>query len=288
MLSAKTETTPQRLIASLPPGYLALMPGAVHQARTFGAKVVTLLPGNPERGRPAIQGVALLFDAEMGALVAIVDGAEVTLRRTAAASAAATRRLARPDAETLGVLGAGPQALAHIEAIARVRPLSEVMTWGRSPDRTETLAAAARELGHPTRTVRSAEEAAGAHIVCTVTGSSDPVIKGSWLRPGAHVNLVGAHSRTARELDTQGVMLAKVYVDCFDACMAEAGDLLIPIAEEAIGTDHIRGEVGQVIARQIPGRTTASEITLFKSVGHAVEDLVAAEAIYATKAAMVA
>ena len=274
---------PPRVIAPLADGkgLMAAMPGSSRAPAFDGAKLVTLMPDNPAAGRAAVQGVVVLFDHATGAPMALLDGAEITALRTAAVSGLATRLLARPDARSHGILGAGVQARMHIDAIHAARPLlTEVHVWGR--DHARTMAFAAQEstrTGHTVRAVPSVREAAECDIVSTTTGAALPVLEGHWLHAGSHVNLVGAHRPAEREADTTTITRASVYVDLMESAMNEAGDLLLPIAEGAFARDRIVGELGQLAAGQIPGRTSAAQITLFKSLGVVAQDLFAAWAV---------
>lgn len=276
--SAGEASIPPRTIAPLADhrGFLILMPGEIQAPPLYGAKIVGLHPDNPAGGRPAVQGFVALFDSRTGEPVALADGAEITTIRTAAASALATRVLARPDAGSHGILGTGVQAASHLDAVCRVRDIRSVKVWGRDPEKAKRFA-----LKHAGRTgveitaVTDATEACACDIVSAVTNSPRPVLKGSWLRPGAHVNLVGAHEPRDREADTGAVAGSAVYVDSREGALSEAGDLLIPIAEGAVTRDHIVGEIGEVLLGQAPGRETDQQITLYKSLGLFVQDLYA-------------
>ena len=258
-------------------GSFLVMPGAV-PPRIYGAKLVGLHPGNPAQRRPAVQGFVMLFDHASGAPLALLDGGEITALRTAAASGLATRELARPDAVTLGLLGCGVQAAAHLEAVRCVRDIREVRVWGRNPASAREFASRHRAAASGTRIVAvTAEEAAACDIVCVVTGAQEPVIHGAWLTPGAHVNLVGAYTATTREADSALIANARVYVDSRDSAASEAGDLLIPLREGAIGAGHVVGELGDVLLGRVPGRGSDREITVYKSLGLVAQDLVAAE-----------
>jgi ornithine cyclodeaminase/alanine dehydrogenase-like protein (mu-crystallin family) len=279
----RTISVPPRTIMPLVDnsGYFAVMPGSAAEPLVYGAKVVSLHPGNPAAGRPAIQGFVVLFDHHSGAPVALVDGAEITALRTAAASGLATRLLAAPAARTLGLIGYGVQASAHLRAICAVRNIAEVKVWGRSLEKAQAFAA-----GHASATsaaitaVTDAADVASCDVICAVSGSREPVISGRAVKPGAHVNLVGAHSPSTREADTDLIARSRVYVDSLESAFNEAGDLLIPIAEGAIERPHIVGELGALLLERIPGRTNAEQITVYKSLGHVSQDLVAAHAAY--------
>ena len=267
-------------------GYFGVMPGEVGSAEVFGAKLVTLFPANPDRGIPAVQGHILLFDRADGTPLALVEASSVTALRTAAASAAATRVLAREDAATLAVLGCGVLAETHLEAMLAVRPVRDVRIWGRNFDKATAFAQShadqqADEKGAVVRAVADAAEAvAGADLVCTVTGSHTPILEGDWLSPGAHVNLVGAHNPATREADGRVLERGRVYTEITEFALAEAGDLLMAIEEGHFARTDIVGEIGQAIDGQIPGRSSESEITVYKSLGNTAQDLAAAHYVY--------
>jgi len=270
---------PPRLVASLidRSGFFALMPGSSLNPRVYGAKVASLHPTNPAKGRPAVQGFVAVFDHATGAPVGIVEGGAITALRTAATSGLATRLLARPDASSHGVFGTGVQAVEHIEAIAAVRPIRRVLVWGRSPEKARKLAAEqTARTGLKAVAVEDPARVAGCDVVSTVTGATQPILQGTWLAPGSHVNLVGTHSPTAREADSEAVARARVYVDLMQSALTEAGDLLIPMQEGRIDRSHIIGELGALVAGAIPGRRGPDEITLYKSLGVVAQDLFAA------------
>lgn len=277
---------PLRPMIRLPdsPNIFALMPAYLGDPRSLGVKVLTVFPVNHGTAIDAHQGAVLLFEAEHGRLLAILDATTVTAIRTAAVSAVATRLLARENADDLAILGAGTQGRTHIEAMAVVRPIRRVRIWSRTTDHARALAQFARERfdlhAEVCPTPSSAVE--GASIVCTTTASPTPVLEGRWLAPGAHVNAVGACIPTTRELDTTAVRTARLYVDRRESALAEPGDILIPLQEGAIGPDHIVGEIGELMLAggQSLGRTSDDDITLFKSLGLAVEDVAAAQHVY--------
>lgn len=259
---------------------LLLMPGASTEPNVYGAKLISLHPTNPERGLPAIQGVVVLFDGETGVPLAIVGGSALTSIRTAAASALATRHLARPDARTHGVFGTGALAGPHVESVHLVRPCAKVIIWGRNAGRARALAVSlAERTGLDVRATEDPAEAAACDVVTTVTGSPDPILHGRWIRPGTHVNLVGAHSASTREADSDLVASARVFTDLLESLFSEGGDVLIPLAEKRIERSHVAGEIGQVVNGDIPGRTSADEITVYKSHGITAQDLFAAHAV---------
>lgn len=281
---------PLRQVVRLPgsPNLLALMPsqvGANDRTRhrpALGAKVITVFPGNDATPYDSHMGVVLLFDDELGRLLAIMDASTITAIRTAAVSGLATRLLARPDAGDLAILGAGVQAMTHLDAMRCARTLRRVRVWSRSAERARRFAARALERHGVTIEVHESAQAAvdGADVVCTVTASREPVLRGAWLAEGAHVNAVGAALPTARELDSEAVRRSLLFVDRRESALAEAGDVLIPQAEGVIGAGHIRGELGEVLMGAVAGRERASDITLFKSLGLAIEDVTAARHIY--------
>jgi ornithine cyclodeaminase/alanine dehydrogenase-like protein (mu-crystallin family) len=243
----------------------------------YGLKAICIFPENPARGLDAHQGAVLLFDGETGELRAALNASAVTAIRTAAVSAVATRLLARDDARELAILGAGVQACSHAEAMRAIRDFERVRVWSRTEEHARALA---EEAG--ATAVETAEEALrGADVVCATTSSREPVVRLEWLAPGAHVNAVGASIPTARELDTATMAAASLFVDRRESTLNESGDYLLAAEEGAIGPDHIRAELGELLTGSAKGRTSADELTVFKSLGIAVEDLAAAEHVYA-------
>jgi ornithine cyclodeaminase len=225
-----------------------------------------------------VQGFVTLFDGITGSPSALIDGAEITRIRTAAVSALATRALARADASSHGILGAGVQAASHMQAIACVRSIERVLVWARDYGKAQRFAARqSGRNGFRVTAVENAEEAAACDIVSVVTNSPEPVLRGAWLRPGTHLNLVGSHEPQHREADTDAVTRAALYVDSLGGALSEAGDLLIPIAENRLSPEDIIGEIGEVLADTAPGRRDDQQITLYKSLGMVAQDLFAAE-----------
>ena len=275
---------PLRLFAPLVDGSgsLGLMPASTLEPPYFGAKAISLRFDNPAKGLPTVQGYVSLFDHETGRPVALIEGSSVTAIRTAAASGLATHELARADAGTHGVFGTGVQAVTHIDAVACVREIRRVVVWGRDAARTRSFAEQQAERTQ-LEVVASNDpaEAAGCDVVSTVTAATQPILRGEWLQPGCHLNLVGVHTPEAREVDTRAIERSRVYVDRLESALNEAGDILIPIAEGAIDEGHIVGEIGQVLSGTAPGRTGESDITLYKSLGIAAQDLFAAARIHA-------
>jgi ornithine cyclodeaminase/alanine dehydrogenase-like protein (mu-crystallin family) len=276
---------PLRQIVRLPGGRnaFAVMPAALDEPASLGAKVITVFPANDATPYDSHQGAVLLFDTEYGRLIAILDASTITALRTAAVTAVATRSLSRPDSRTLALLGAGVQAETHLESIGLVRPIDEVRVWSRSGERAKKFAEKFGAKGKRIVVCGSAREAAeGADVVCTLTSSREPVLFGEWLAPGTHVNAVGASLATSRELDSAAVVKSRLYVDRRESTLNEGGDFLVPKREGLIGDDHIVGEIGELLVDppRTQGRRSADEITLFKSLGLAIEDVAAARRVY--------
>lgn len=256
---------------------LLIMPASDSKLGVFGVKNIVQNSANSKRGIPTFNGIISLFKVETGVPIGIVDAPAITLLRTAAMSAVATEQLARHGAESLGILGTGPQSIAHAKSMICVRGIKKIRIWGRSFEKALAVVAKLRDLGvADLRAVHDPFDAATCDIVTTLTGSKTPILQGGWLRPGCHVNLVGNHSPTDREADSETVLGSRVFVDTFCGARSEAGELIIPL--EAGETDQFpaAGEIGQVLNRDIPGRQHESEITVFKSLGIAVQDLYAA------------
>lgn len=275
---------PLRQVLMLPgeAGAFAVMPAYLGSSGVLGLKSITVFPGNHGTELDSHQGAVLLFEAKRGRLLAVMDASSITAIRTAAVSGVATRVLARADAGDLALLGTGVQALTHLEAMSRARRLRRVRAWSRDPEHVRAFVQrAARALGIRVEAVGSAREALeGADLVCTVTSSREPVLAGSWLSAGAHVNAVGASLPSARELDTAAVARACFFVDRRESALSEAGDFLIPQHEGAVDEGHIRGELGELLLGRCRGRQSDAEVTVFKSLGLAVEDVAAARLIY--------
>jgi ornithine cyclodeaminase len=269
-------TNPLRSLMMPPgPAAMGLMPShAGGDAPAFALKEIVVAPGNPERGLDPHQGAVLLHDGETGQLVAALNASPVTEIRTAAVSGAATRALARPGSRTVAVLGSGVQGRSHVEAMRTVLDDPEVRIWSRNPAHAQALALETRSL-----VAASVKEAVdGADVVCTATSASEPILEFEWLAPGTHVNAAGAFPNgKSRELDSALVAAARMYVDRRESAFNEAGDYLLAVEEQGIGPDHIVGELGELLAGMVPGRQTDDELTLFKSMGIAVEDLASAQ-----------
>ena len=266
-------------------GLLGLMPawrgddrGDGAPMATFALKAVCLMPGNPARGLDAHQGVVTLFDGETGQPTAILDASAITAIRTAAVTALATRVLAREDARELAIVGAGVQAAAHIEALLPVREFAAVRVYAPTADHVRALIEGAF-AGVPITSAASAEDAVrGADVIVTATSSREPVLRRSWLGEGAHVNAVGASTPAWRELDVETVAAAALFADSRESLRNEAGEYRLAVEQGVIsGEDHVRAELGEVLAGLRPGRADDVELTLFRSLGLAVEDLAAAE-----------
>jgi ornithine cyclodeaminase/alanine dehydrogenase-like protein (mu-crystallin family) len=260
-------------------GFMGLMPGwrAVHGSHkdTFALKAICLMPGNPARGLDAHQGIVTLFDGETGVPTAILDASAVTEVRTAAVSAVATGLLARADAKVLAILGAGVQARSHLVALQPVREFEQIRIYAPTEDHAQAVAD-----GNPrAAVVASAQDALdGADVVVTATSSREPVLRREWLEPSAHVNAVGASTPTARELDVETVAASALFTDSRESLRNEAGEYRLALEQHAIESeDHVRGELGEVLAGLRSGRRSDDELTLFRSLGLAVEDLAAAQ-----------
>jgi ornithine cyclodeaminase len=285
MIALSRGETRQLLRAIVPLGggrLFGVMPGALGERAMFGAKLISVFPENFEKGVQSHQGLVVLFDGVGGAPVCVIDAGEVTAIRTAAASAVATEALARPDANRLALLGYGEQALTHARAISKVRRLSAVTVWGRSPARAGAFAERlGAELGLPVTACTGAEAAvAEADIVCTVTNAAEPVLLGRWVRPGTHVNLVGSSYAGPVEVDDDLVLRARFIADSREGVLAQGAEFLHAKAAGLVGDDHVVGEIGQVLDGALEGRQSPGQVTVYKSLGHIVQDLAAAQALY--------
>lgn len=264
-------------------GALGMMPSYLGDIRAMGLKVVSVFPGNHGTQYDSHQGAVMLFDTEHGQLLAIMDASAITAIRTAAVSGVATRVLAREDAHDLAILGTGVQAKTHLAAMLQARPkIGRVRVWSRNAEHAQHFAE--REGKRYAMTVEASPSAQaaveGADIICTVTSAREPVLMGDWITPGTHVNAVGSSVPFTRELDTAAMVKARLFVDRRESTVNEAGDFLFPKKEGAISDDHIQGEIGEILLGKAAGRGGADEITVFKSLGLAVEDLAAAQHIY--------
>jgi alanine dehydrogenase len=260
-----------------PEGTLLLMP-AWRPGQRIGIKLVTIFPDNDSRGLPSVMGAYLLLDGTSGAPLALIDGPMLTVKRTAAASALASSYLSRPDCERLLMVGTGSLAPYLITAHASVRPICNVLIWGRSPNKAKRLA---KRLDRPNFRVAATEdlEAAvrGAHVVSCATLTKDPLVKGEWLQPGQHLDLVGAFRPDMRESDDAAIRRARVFVDTREGALTEAGDIVQPIESGVLDRADVAGDLFELTRGERAGRRFYDQITLFKSVGTALEDLAAAE-----------
>ncbi len=258
---------------------LGLMPSAFHAKNITGAKVITIFPDNFSKGLHSHQGVVLVFETETGSLKAVVEGGAITAIRTAAVSAVATDLLANEDAGILAILGSGMQARQHLEAMKLVRNIHTVRVWDRNKESSITFSKEMNEKFniHIQVCTTSQEAVNDADIICTVTAAKEPILFGRHVKKGAHVNAVGACTPNSRELDTDLIKNCKLYADCIESTENEAGDYLIPLTEGVITKEHIQGELGDIILGKIKKRQNKDDITVFKALGLAVEDLAAAD-----------
>jgi ornithine cyclodeaminase len=281
--SAGDVLQPVRTVLTVGPtrAYFGVMPAYLPQPARLGAKLVTVFSGNEARGLPSHLATILLLDPDTGALQAMLDGRYITEARTAAVSAVSARHLARADAATLAIIGSGVQARSHLEAFTEVRALKEVRVWSPRPASRERFVA--EMAGHTPARLRATETAEqavrGADLVVLVTSSPAPVIENDWVNEGAHVVSVGACRPDQREMDPVLVARARLYVDSRAAAVVESGDIVLGMREGRFTESHIVGEVGQVVLGRAPGRAGAAEVTVFKSLGMAVEDVVAADLV---------
>lgn len=264
-------------------GLMGLMPSYTSGERAaFGLKAICVFPGNPARGMDSHQGAVLLFSAETGELQAVVNASAVTAIRTAAVSGVATQALAREDACDLAVIGAGVQARSHVEAMSHVRTIRRCRVASRNVESARKLADELKgSYAFSIEAVERVEDALrGADLIVTATNAAEAVVRREWVSAGAHINAVGSCTPHARELDAATVAASSLFVDSVESTINEAGDYLCALREGAIVSNHIRAEVGEVLIDSKPGRTSAEEITLFKSLGLAVEDLAAVRYLY--------
>ena len=270
-----------RSIIDLPQGRaFGVMPGAMLDDGSFGAKIVSVYPENFAKGGHSHQGVVLLFDPATGAPAAVLEAGEITAIRTAAASAAATDALARPDARRLAVLGYGEQAWRHVAAIRVVRAVDHVAIWGRSPERTEAFAARVRDTGLAAEALPNAQQAvAGADIICTVTAAPEPILESAWVDDGAHINAVGSSRAGPAEIANDLVARSRFFADHREGVLAQGAEFIRARAAGLIGDDHLLGEIGEVMSGAVEGRRSQRDVTIYKSLGSVVQDLVSARHI---------
>lgn len=283
-LASGKSAQPLRSLMWLPDkkGLLGMMPGYSSSLDIMGIKVISVFYDNRELNLPSHQGVVILFDAKQGEPLMMFDANEITAIRTAAASGLATRVLARENSELLAIIGSGEQAKRHIEAIMLVRKIKQINIWSRQEKNANGLAEEiANKYEIPVHVKKNAKDAVeSADIICTVTSSKEPIVFGDWISKGAHINAVGSSMATARELDTAAVLKSKLFTDCYESLFNEAGDFLIPKKEGAVTDEHVKGELGEILLGTKKGREGDEEITLFKSLGIAAEDIFAAHHIY--------
>jgi len=284
MLSRGNAVNPLRHAMWLPDksGLIGMMPAYLGDTEVMGLKAISVFPGNHTTDYDSHQGTVMLFETKNGHLLAMMDATKITAIRTAAVSGVATRILARDDASELAILGSGVQAKTHLEAMQVARQITGVRVWSQHFEHAQKFAdqasVAATISVRAFDTVKAAVD--GADIICTVTSATEPVLFGDWISPGTHINAVGSSVAFARELDTAAVVNSKLFVDRKESTINEAGDFLYPKKEGAIDDSHIRGEIGDILLEKIGGRASSEEITLFKSLGLAAEDVAAAHHIY--------
>jgi len=262
-----------------------IMPGAMGAHAAFGAKLISVFQENFASGVQSHQGLVILFDPESGAPVCVAHAGEITAIRTAAASAVATDALARKDARRLAILGYGEQAQTHARAIRKVRDIESFVVWGRSLERAQAFAGRMQaELGLPVAVARDVREAvAEADIICTVTAATEPILKGEWVQPGTHVNVVGSGYAGPAEIDNDLVVRSRFIVDSREGVLHQGAEFLRAKQAGLIGDEHIVAEIGEVLMGKIAGRRSAEEITVYKSLGHIVQDLASAWALYSRR-----
>jgi ornithine cyclodeaminase/alanine dehydrogenase-like protein (mu-crystallin family) len=282
--SAQEVLQPVRTVLSVGPtkAYFGLMPAYIEHPPRLGAKLVTVFNDNHTRGLPSHLATILLLDPDTGALLALMDGRYITEARTAAVSAVSARHLSRPDAETLAIVGSGVQARSHLEAYSEVRTLRDVRVWSpNARSRARFVEDMSGRVPARLRDCGSAKEAVvGADLVVLATSSPTPVIDDAWIGPGTHVVSVGACRPDQREMAPELVTRARVFVDSRAAAVVESGDVVLGIREQRFDDRHIAGELGEVVLGRLDGRTAPDQITVFKSLGMAVEDVVTADLVF--------
>lgn len=272
-----------RAIIPLADGHLfGIMPGALGADKAFGAKLLSVFQENAAQGRQSHQGLIVLFEPDAGTPVCVVHAGEVTAIRTAAASAVATDALARKNAKHLAILGTGEQAATHARAISKVRKLESIAVWGRSPQRARAFAEKMRAETNLSITAAATvqQAVAEADIVCTVTAASEPILKGEWVQPGTHINVVGSSHAGPAEIDNALVARARFFADSREGVLQQGAEFLRAKQAGLVEDNHIRAEIGQVLAGTAEGRRSCDEITIYKSLGHIVQDLASAWWLY--------
>lgn len=270
---------PLRSIMTMPGdiGALGIMPGYLATADIYAVKLISLFPRNAGTEHSSHLGMLVLFETDHGYPIGLLDAAEITAIRTAAASGMATRLLAREEAARLAILGTGEQARRHVEAMIAVRPIAEIRIWGRNPAKAQALA----EACAATRDIRCSaveqvsDAVAGADIVCTTTHAAEPILPGKWIEPGTHLNIVGSSIPSTAEIDGDLVAKSRFFVDYRDSALNQAGEYLRALASGLIGPEHIRGEIGEVASGKVAGRRGDGDITIYKSLGIAAQDIAA-------------
>jgi ornithine cyclodeaminase/alanine dehydrogenase-like protein (mu-crystallin family) len=285
MIAFSRGETRQLLRSIIPLGdgrLFGIMPGAMGEHKVFGAKLLTVFPENVAKGRQSHGGLVILFDPDNGDPVCGVHAGEITAIRTAAASAVATDALALKDASRLAILGSGEQAVSHARAVSKVRKLTSITIWGRSQERARAVSQSLQaELAVPVGAAATVKEAvADAEIICTVSSASEPILKGEWVRPGTHVNVVGSSYAGPAEIDSDLVLRSRFIADSREGVLQQGAEFLRAKATGLVGDDHITGEIGEVLSGKIQGRRNDAEITIYKSLGHIVQDLASAWWLY--------
>jgi ornithine cyclodeaminase len=262
--------------------YYGLMPAYIPTPASMGAKIVTVFGENHKKGLPSHLATILLFDPDTGSLIAMMDGRFITEARTAAVSAVTARFLARPNASTLALIGSGVQARSHLEALTHVRQITDVRVWSPRPQsRQQFIDDMSPRVPIPIRDCETAQAAvAGADLIVLATASKTPVVESDWVSDGAHVMCVGACRPDQREMAPALVKRGRLYVDSRAAALVESGDVVMNIAEKLFDASHLRGEIGELVLGRVPGRASDSDVTIFKSLGMAVEDVVAADLVF--------
>ena len=282
--SAREVLQPVRTVLMVGPmkAYFGLMPAYIEQPARLGAKLVTVFNENHSRGLPSHLATIVLLDPDTGALIALMDGRYITESRTAAVSAVSARHLSRADAGTLAIIGSGVQARSHLEAFAEVRALREVRVWSPSPrSRQRFVDEMTGHVGARIDNCSSAEQAVrGADLVVLATSSPTPVLEDGWIAEGAHVVCVGACRPDQREMDPALVARGRLFVDSRAAALVESGDVVIGMREQRFGESHIAGEIGELVLGRVAGRRASGDVTIFKSLGMAVEDVVTADLVF--------
>ena len=275
---------PVRTVLTVGPtkAYYGLMPAYIPAPASMGAKLVTVFGDNHKKGLPSHLATILLLDPGTGALVALMDGRYITEARTAAVSAVSARLLARPEASTLALIGSGVQARSHLEALQHVRELKDVRVWSPRPQsRAQFIADMSPHFSIPIHNAESAEQAvSGADLIVLATASRTPVLDSEWVAAGTHVMCVGACRPDQREMAPALVKRARLYVDSRAAALVESGDVVMNINDGVFDRTHVRGEIGELVLGRVPGRAAGGDITIFKSLGMAVEDVVAADLVF--------